>query len=190
MINPGEKSQAVSRFEFLDTGTGTVVNWSFEADYGYNLVGRFTALLLNGVIRRDYEHGLRQLAELAESLPRADFSDLDVQLLRVEARDIAFRPAAAQREPAAMAAALGDAYFRILNFIDAHALQTAGAPLSIIRTKHANGADIVRERTRLEAGVNRRNSVKNSGGNPAQNRGLPGRTRDRAQWRYLGVVRE
>jgi DNA gyrase inhibitor GyrI len=37
-----------------------------------------------------------------------------------------------------MAAALGDAYFRILNFIDAHALQTAGAPLSIIRSFDGN----------------------------------------------------
>jgi AraC family transcriptional regulator len=40
-----------------------------------------------------------------------------------------------------MSEAMGDAYFQILNFIDAHKLQVAGAPLSITRT--FSGAELV-----------------------------------------------
>jgi effector-binding domain-containing protein len=138
VINPGEKSEVLSHFELRDTGSTTIVRWSFEADNGYNLVGRYAALLLNGIIRRDYEHGLHNLAELAESLPRADFGDLEVELLEVAAQDIAYRRAAAQRDPVSMAAALGEAYFRVLGFIDAQDLQGAGAPLSIIRSFDGN----------------------------------------------------
>lgn len=134
LINPNEPSVARSRFEFRDTGSSTIVDWSFEADYGYNLVGRFTALLLRGVIRKDYESGLRSLAALAESLPRADFSGLDVQHLVVEAEDIAYRSASSKPDPDSMAAALGRAYFQVLNFIDAQGLDESGAPLSISRS--------------------------------------------------------
>lgn len=134
LINPGEPSVARSRFDFRDTGSKTVVDWTFQADYGYNLVGRFTALLIKGVIRKDYENGLRNLAALAESLPRTDFSDIVVEHLVVEAQDIAYRSTSSQPDPDSMAAALGQAYFRVLNFIDAQALKDSGAPLAISRS--------------------------------------------------------
>ena len=133
-INPAEPGAARSWFDFTDTGSTTVVNWSFEADYGYNLVGRYAALLLQGVIKKDYEHGLRNLGDLAESLPRADFSDLEVERLVVTASDIAYRRASALPDPASMSAAMGKAYFQVLNFIDEHKLQEAGAPISISRS--------------------------------------------------------
>ena len=137
-INPGETSNARSVFEFRDTGLATVVDWTFETDYGYNLVGRYTALLLNGVIRRDYEHGLHRLAQLAESLPRTDFSNLAVEHLIVAAEDIAFRETSSLPDPDSTAEALGKAYFRVLNFIDAHALQESGAPMLISRSFDGN----------------------------------------------------
>lgn len=141
LINAGEPGTARSWFDFTDTGTKTVVNWTFEADYGYNLVGRYAALLLKGVIRKDYEHGLSNLGELAESLPRADFSDLEVERLVIESHDIAYRQATSLPDPASMSAALGNAYFQILNFIDDHALQEAGAPISISRS--FNGTEML-----------------------------------------------
>jgi effector-binding domain-containing protein len=141
VINIGEAGAASSWFDFTDTGTATVVNWTFEADYGYNLVGRYAALLLKGVIRNDYKHGLHRLAELAESLPRTDFSDLVVEHLNVESNDIAYRSASSSPDPASMSAAMGKAYFQILNFIDANALQDAGAPISISRS--FNGSEML-----------------------------------------------
>jgi len=139
VINAGEPGAANSWFDFTDTGSATVVNWTFETDYGYNLVGRYAALLLKGIIKKDYEHGLNNLAELAESLPRTDFSDLELERLIVKSNDIAYRPASP--DAALMSAALGKAYFQILNFIDAHALQDAGPPISISRS--FNGGEML-----------------------------------------------
>jgi effector-binding domain-containing protein len=138
LINPNEAGAARSWFDFRDTGSTTVVNWTFEADYGYNLVGRYTALMLNGIIRKDYENGLQGLAELAESLPRADFSKLQVKQLDVTAVDIAYRQTSSTPDPASTAEALGEAYFRVLNFIDANGLEEAGAPMLISRSFDGN----------------------------------------------------
>ena len=140
LINAGEPGAASSWFDFTDTGTTTVVNWTFETDHGYNLVGRYAALLLKGVIKKDYEHGLGKLGELAESLPRTDFSDLVVERLIIESNDVAYRTASSPPDPASISAAMGKAYFQILNFIDANALQEAGAPISISRS--FNGSEM------------------------------------------------
>jgi effector-binding domain-containing protein len=134
VINSGEPGAAKSWFDFSDTGSTTVVSWTFEADYGYNLVGRYAALLLEGVIKKDYERGLSNLGELAESLPRADFGNLQIEHLLVEASDIAYRAASSPPDPASISEAMGKAYFQILNFIDEHGLADAGAPMSITRS--------------------------------------------------------
>lgn len=133
-INPGEPGAARSWFDFVDTGTATTVQWSFEADYGYNLVGRYAALMLNGVIRKDYERGLLSLAAIAATLPGADFSDLEIEQLVVAPVPIAYLATSSAPDPASISDAMGKAYFQILGFIDAHGLSEAGAPLSIMRS--------------------------------------------------------
>ena len=133
-MNPGEPGEARSWFR-LEAGTGsTVVHWGFEADYGMNFVGRYFASMLGSVVASDYESGLANLKELAESLPTADFSGLEIEHLRVEPTQIAYLRTSSRPEPAAISEAMGDAYFDILGFIDAHGLEEAGSPLSITRT--------------------------------------------------------
>jgi len=133
VMSPGEPGEAQSYFD-LTEGTGTtIVVWSFEANYGMNIVGRYFASMLGSVVARDYQRGLANLKELAESLPDEDFSDIEIEHIGVEATDIAYLPTTSRPEPAAMSAAMSDAFFQILNFIDAHQLEVAGAPLSITR---------------------------------------------------------
>ena len=133
-MSPGEPGEARSWFR-LEPGVGTtIIHWGFEADYGMNIVGRYFASMLGSVVARDYEAGLAGLKELAESLPRGDFSDLEIEHLIVEPVEIAYLPTHSRPEPAATADALGKAYFEILKFIDENGLQDAGAPLSITRT--------------------------------------------------------
>lgn len=133
-VNPGETGAARSWFDLAPGSGTTVVTWGFESDYGFNIIGRYFASLLGSVIARDHERGLENLKSLAESLPRVDFSDLEVEHLVVEAADIAYLETTAQPEPGAISEAMGRAYFDILNFIDRHDLQEAGAPLSITRS--------------------------------------------------------
>ena len=127
VINPGETGEARTWFR-LEPGTGTtIVHWGFEADHGMNIVGRYFASMLGSVVARDYEAGLANLEELAESLPAADFSDIEIEHLIVEPVQIAYLSTSARREPGAIADAMGRAYFEILSFIDDNNLDDAGA---------------------------------------------------------------
>lgn len=133
-INPGEPGAARTWFDLVGGNGQTVVTWTYEADYGYNLVGRYFALLLKNIVRRDQTIGLATLKELAESLPATDFGDLEIDRMIVESLDIAYLPTTSVPEPAAMSTAMGAAFFQILNFIDEHGLQENGAPLAIMRS--------------------------------------------------------
>ena len=134
VINPGESGEARSWFDLAVDRGGTKATWRFETDYGFNVIGRYFGLIFAGIVRRDYEQGLGNLKDLAETLPGADFSDLEIEQLIAEAEDIAFLPTTSVPEPAAMSEAMGDAYFEILSFIDEHGLSVAGAPMSITRS--------------------------------------------------------
>ena len=128
-------------FDLEPADGSTTVTWRFETDYGFNIVGRFFGLAFAGVVRRDYEAGLARLKELAESLPAADFADLEIEQLVVDAAEIAYLQTTAVPDPAAISEAMGDAYFEILSFIDKHGLSEAGAPLSI--TRSFSGSELV-----------------------------------------------
>jgi effector-binding domain-containing protein len=134
VISPGEPGEAKSWFR-LTPGVGTtIVRWGFEADYGINIVGRYFSSMLGSVVAREYATGLTNLRILAESLPSADFSDLEIEHLIVEPVEIAYLPTHSRPEASAMSEAMGAAYFEVLKFIDANGLQDAGAPLSITKT--------------------------------------------------------
>ena len=133
-LNPGEPGEARSWFDISGADGTSNVTWSFETDYGYNVVGRYFALLLKGVVRRDYNLGLASLKDFAETMPRADFSDIEIEQIVVEATEIAYLPTMSVPEPAAISEAMGDAYFEILSFIDEQGLAEAGAPMSITRS--------------------------------------------------------
>jgi len=133
-INPGEAGEARSWFDLSGSGGTTRITWHFETDYGFNVVGRYFGLVFAGVVRRDHTVSLARLKELAETLPSADFSDLAIEQLVVQATKIAYLPTTSIPEPAAISEAMGDAYFEILSFIDQNGLNEAGAPLSIARS--------------------------------------------------------
>ena len=132
-INPGEPGEARTWFDIGREDGTTRVTWGFAHDHGLNLVGRYFALLLSGVVKREFETDIAALKELAESLPRTDFGDLDVEHLDVEPQQIAYLPTTSLPEPAAISDAMGKAYFEILSFIDTRDLADAGAPMSIVR---------------------------------------------------------
>lgn len=133
-INPGESGEAKFWFDLTGDDGRTTVTWRFETDYGFNIVGRYFALVFVGVVRRDHEAALASLKGLAETLPGTDFSDIEIEQMVVAATDIAYLPTTSVPEPAAISEAMGSAYFKILSFIDEHDLAEAGAPMSITRS--------------------------------------------------------
>ena len=78
-INPGVQGESSYRYRISSEGTTTVLTWRFEIDYGFNVLGRFMALLVKGVLKQELSDSIRNLAALAESLPRADVGIIEAR---------------------------------------------------------------------------------------------------------------
>lgn len=136
-----DRAPAQASFNLASRDGTTHIVWRQEIDYGFNLAGRYLGLMQDAIIGPDQEEGLQRLRELAESLPRADFSDIDIEQIVVESSNIAYLRTTSIPEAAAISEAMGEAYFSVLRFIDEHGLDDAGAPLSITRT--FSGSELV-----------------------------------------------
>jgi effector-binding domain-containing protein len=145
-LDLGGQGEASTSFDLSDTDDGTLVVWMFDMDFGFNLLGRYIGRMIDASIAGDYEKGLASLKSMAEGLPRADFSDMEVEHIVVEATDIAYQSTSSIPEATAISEAMGKAYFNVLGFIDENNLQEAGAPLSISRA--FSGSEI-----RFDAGI-------------------------------------
>jgi effector-binding domain-containing protein len=140
-VELGDQAPATSSFTLSSEEEMTRVTWMHESDYRLNLVGRYFGLVQGSIIGAEQEQGLARLKELAENLPRADFSEVEIEQIVVEAADIAYLRTTSIPEATAISEAMGEAYFSVLNFIDKYGLDDAGAPLSITRT--FSGSELV-----------------------------------------------
>lgn len=123
------------------TAGGTRVEWTLAARFGANLAARYAGLGFESGAGETLERALVELSTLAESLPRADWSEIGIERLVVEPVDIAYLTATSLPNAGAISEAMGEAYFEILGFMDRHGLEEAGPPLSISR--RFSGAELV-----------------------------------------------
>ncbi|MEQ9562785.1 MAG: SRPBCC family protein [Woeseiaceae bacterium] len=139
-LDLGNRGDATYTFELAVDEYRTSITWSFDASFGANILARFAGLGYESSIGRDFETGLSNLKSMAERLPRADFSTAEIETITVEAQDIAYIATTSIPLAAAISEAMGDAYFKVLNFIDRHGLVAAGPAISISRGY--KGADL------------------------------------------------
>lgn len=57
-------------FTLTPDGEHTKVTWAYDTSMGYDIIGRYFGLMLDGWIGSEYERGLQSLAQLAESKPK------------------------------------------------------------------------------------------------------------------------
>jgi effector-binding domain-containing protein len=112
----------------------TLVMWTFDSHAGLDLLERYLRPVLARRVGRIYEQGLLNLKSMAESLPRADFSDLEIEHMIIDAAPIAYVTASSMPSTTAVSEAMGAAFFDVLRFLDRHGLKEAGAPISISRS--------------------------------------------------------
>lgn len=127
-----------SAFALDETDAGTRVVWTFDTDLGMHLFRRYLGAALARRIERYYEKGLADLESMAENLPRADFSELEVEHLVVAPTPMAYVTTSSEPSATAISEAMGAAFFEILRFIDRQGLTEAGAPLAISRDFHGS----------------------------------------------------
>ncbi len=124
-------SMAVSQFDLQQDPKGIEVTWSFETDFGWNLIGRYVGMTFDGSIGKDYENGLARLKTLVEALPKDDVDMVDISFVDAPAQSVAYVSGSTTTDPAAIAAAFTQAYARIGAYMAANRLEMAGPPLSI-----------------------------------------------------------
>ena len=132
-IDLGSPGAMVSSFQLSAGDKGTTVVWSFDAAFGLNILARYSGIMFDSIIGNDYEAGLANLKKMAERMPRADFSETQIEIIVVEAQDIAYLSTTSIPLAAAISDAMRESYARILSFIDRHGLTEAGPPISISR---------------------------------------------------------
>lgn len=127
------QGNAEAAYDLVPVGEATKVTWSFATEFGYDLFGRYLGLLFDDWIGADYEAGLANLKNLAEELPSTDFSNLEPEIVRIEARPIASIVTHSGTSASAVSKSLADAFFRIIQFMEMNSMEAAGPPLAIQR---------------------------------------------------------
>jgi len=134
-----QQGAAQAYFQLDPSAAGVRVTWGFDTDLleGQGFFGGFLAryfgLFFDTWIGTDYEQGLANLKIFAESLPAADFSILDVELIDVAAFDILYISSGAGQNPDEIADFLAAAYREISSFMVENEVEISGQPLAITR---------------------------------------------------------
>ena len=139
------------------------MTWGFDADllegqtlYG-GLLARYFGLFFDRWIGSDYEAGLDRLKALVESLPPADFADLQVAIVAVDPQEILYVRIDDLPDSLDLETRLATAFREISRLMASGALERAGHPLTITRARDGQGLA-------LEAAV----PVQNSGMVPTE----------------------
>lgn len=130
-IDFGDKGTAQSAYLLQPEDGGTKLTWTFETDFGLNILGRYWGLLLERQLGPLYAQGLANLKRIAEELPKVDWSGLEIGITEVPSNTIAYFTGSSGREAAEIAAALSAAYGRVTMFITANELHIDGQPIAV-----------------------------------------------------------
>ena len=126
-------------FKLVSQGDATHITWFFDSDLtaGVNFLDSFLAryfgLLFDRWVGGDYELGLANLKQFAESLAVSDFSQIEIERVFVSAQNILYVTTSSSQDPADIALAMAAAYAEISAFIHASDISMDGSPMAITR---------------------------------------------------------
>ena len=118
-------------FNIEPEGSAARVIWGFDADYGSSIVGRYFGLLSDTMLGPDYEKGLIRLKALAESMPKDDFSSLEISVADATAQTFVFVSGRSAIDPRAIGVALGVAYGKVSGYLNGLGVPTGTTPLAV-----------------------------------------------------------
>mgnify|MGYP001545786726 FL=1 len=119
---------------------GSRLTWILEADLlagqGFfgGVLSRYFGLFFDRWIGADFSTGLSRFRDYVESLPSADFSGLEVDLVEVIPGDMLYVSGSARSGGEELARALADAFREISSFMAAHDIELAAQPMTITRS--------------------------------------------------------
>jgi effector-binding domain-containing protein len=130
---------AISTFQIDPYAAGVHLTWGFEMDLAQSqgffdgIMMRYFGLFFEGWIGTDYETGLTRFKAYVESLPAADFSDLDVAVVQVQPLDILYVSLGQRESAGGIEAGLAAAYREITALMAQQSIEIQSQPLVISR---------------------------------------------------------
>lgn len=70
-----EQGNALASLVLEPAGAGTKVTWGLDTDLGFNPIGRYFGMMMDGMVGPDYEKGLARLKAVAEAPPPPPVAD-------------------------------------------------------------------------------------------------------------------
>jgi effector-binding domain-containing protein len=143
-----QQGNADSYFRIDETAEGVRVTWGFETDlqegqgwFG-GLLARYFGLFFDSWIGSDYEAGLARLKALLESMPPADFSDLEVAAVEVEPQTILYVKSDSGDGSEDLSQSLAAAYKEIGAYMAERGIEMRAQPMAITRIHDDSSYDV------------------------------------------------
>lgn len=127
----GENKTSVVTFE--DKGKTVIVKWTYSVEYGWDILGRYAGLYVNRTAGDDIKLALGQVGGLLATMPRFDYSSIEVAFEQVPAQNVLFSSQKAKRNITAVEEAMTKAIAELKGALAANKLQASG-PVRLITT--------------------------------------------------------
>lgn len=119
-------------FDIKENNGSSVVTWSFDSDFKGDVLKRYYGLMMDDMLGPALEEGLTNLKNVVEAKPVYDFSGFSVE--QVSSQNVLYvGTSASSTEEASLS--LANAYGQITNFMMTNAIDFAGMPLAITRSR-------------------------------------------------------
>ena len=76
----GSNKRSTFKMEFNPQTNATTLRWIIEVDYGWDLIGRYAGLYLNGEIGDLVYRSLGRFRQMMAQIPQVDYSQVDIRL--------------------------------------------------------------------------------------------------------------
>jgi len=125
--------EADSTFRLQKEENGSQLTWSFDKNLGRNPLVRIRAMRMKKEGEVRFQGALEKLKKLAETLPKDDWSSVELRVTRLEPTPILTQHGNCPAQPSAIGRALGGAFGKVGAFMQQYHIEQAGAPLTISR---------------------------------------------------------
>lgn len=131
--NPAYGDNKTSVITLDQNGKTVDINWEYDVEYGWDLMGRYAGLYVSRNVGDDMKLGLGNLVGLLAAMPNFDYSSIDVALVPVQPQNVLYVSTTADRNITAVENAMLLALKDIRAAIASNQLEADG-PARLITT--------------------------------------------------------
>lgn len=131
--NPAYGDNKTSVITLDQNGKTVDINWEYDVEYGWDLMGRYAGLYVSRNVGDDMKLGLGNLVGLLAAMPNFDYSSIDVALVPVQPKNVLYVSTTADRNITAVENAMLLALKDIRAAIASNQLEADG-PARLITT--------------------------------------------------------